>query len=89
VKTEYIPKVITLLAGAVVCIVSIINHMDTTYSLEVLLAALIIFYIIGCLTRRIIEKVITGNRFVKEVNDEIIKEAEEENAGQQEENAEE
>ena len=72
-KTEYIPKVITLLAGAVVCIVSIINHMDTTYSLEVLLAALIIFYIIGCLTRRIIEKVITGNRFVKEVNDEIIK----------------
>ncbi|MCI7062265.1 MAG: hypothetical protein MR965_08705 [Lachnospiraceae bacterium] len=88
-KTEYIPKVITLLAGAVVCIVSIINHMDTTYSLEVLLAALIIFYIIGCLTRRIIEKVITGNRFVKEVNDEIIKEAEEENAGQQEENAEE
>ncbi len=88
-KTEYIPKVITLLAGAVVCIVSIINHMDTTYSLEVLLAALIIFYIIGCLTRRIIEKVITGNLFVKEVNDEIIKEAEEENAGQQEENAEE
>ncbi len=88
-KTEYIPKVITLLAGAVVCIVSIINHMDTTYSLEVLLAALIIFYIIGCVTRRIIEKVITGNRFVKEVNDEIIKEAEEENAGQQEENAEE
>ena len=49
----------------------------------------VIFYIIGCLTRRIIEKVITGNRFVKEVNDEIIKEAEEENAGQQEENAEE
>ena len=88
-KTEYIPKVITLLAGAVVCIVSIINHMDTTYSLEVLLAALIIFYIIGCVTRRIIEKVITGNRFVKEVNDEIIKEAEEENAGQQEENTEE
>lgn len=88
-KTEYIPKVITLLAGAVVCIVSIIKHMDTTYSLEVLLATLVIFYIIGCVTRRIIEKVITGNRFVKEVNDEIIKDAEEENARQQEENAEE
>ena len=36
-KTEYIPKVITLLAGAVVCIVSIVRHMDTTYSLEILL----------------------------------------------------
>lgn len=69
-KTEYIPKVITLLAGAVVCIVSIVRHMDTTYSLEILLAALIIFYIIGCIARRIIEKVMTSNRFIKEVTDE-------------------
>ena len=72
-KTEYIPKVITLLAGAVVCIISIVKHMDTTYSLEILLAALIIFYIIGCITRRIIEKVMTSNRFIKEVTDETEK----------------
>ena len=65
-KTEYIPKVITLLAGAVVCIVSIVRHMDTTYSLEILLAALIIFYIIGCLARHIIER-----------TDEMVKEAQE------------
>ena len=73
-KTEYIPKVITLLAGAVVCIVSIVRHMDTTYSLEVLLAALIIFYIIGCIARRIIEKVMTSNRFIKEVTEDLEKE---------------
>lgn len=72
-KTEYIPKVITLLAGAVMCIISIVRHMDTTYSLEILLAALIIFYIIGCITRRIIEKVMTSNRFIKEVTDETEK----------------
>ena len=72
-KTEYIPKVSTLLAGAVVCIISIVRHMDTTYSLEILLAALIIFYIIGCITRRIIEKVMTSNRFIKEVTDETEK----------------
>ena len=72
-KIEYIPKVITLLAGAVVCIISIVRHMDTTYSLEILLAALIIFYIIGCITRRIIEKVMTSNRFIKEVTDETEK----------------
>ena len=72
-KTEYIPKVITLLAGAVVCIISIVRHMDTTYSLEILLAALIIFYIIGCITRQIIEKVMTSNRFIKEVTDETEK----------------
>lgn len=73
-KTEYIPKVITLLAGAVVCIVSIVRHMDTTYSLEILLAALIIFYIIGCIARRIIEKVMTSNRFIKEVTEDLEKE---------------
>ena len=73
-KTEYIPKVITLLAGAVVCIVSIVRHMDTTYSLEILLAALIIFYIIGCIARRIIEKVMTSNRFIKEVTEDQEKE---------------
>lgn len=72
-KTEYISKVITLLAGAVVCIISIVRHMDTTYSLEILLAALIIFYIIGCITRQIIEKVMTSNRFIKEVTDETEK----------------
>ena len=72
-KTEYIPKVITLLAGAVVCIISIVRHMNTTYSLEILLAALIIFYIIGCITRQIIEKVMTSNRFIKEVTDESEK----------------
>lgn len=72
-KTEYIPKVITLLAGAVVCIVSIVRHMDTTYSLEILLAALIIFYLIGCMARHIIEKVMTSNRFIKEIMDETEK----------------
>lgn len=76
-KTEYIPKVITLLAGAVVCIVSIVRHMDTTYSLEILLAVLIVFYVIGCIARRIIEKVMTSNRFIKEVSDEVEKQAEE------------
>ena len=78
-KTEYIPKVITLLSGVVVCIISIVRHMDTTYSLEILLAALIIFYVIGCIARRIIERVMTSNRFIKEVPDEgeePVKEAE-------------
>jgi hypothetical protein len=43
--------------------------MDTTYSLEVLLAVLIIFYLIGCLARWIIEKVMVSNRFMKEKTD--------------------
>ena len=70
VKTEYIPKFIMLLAGAIVCIVSIVKHMDTTYSLEILLAVLIVFYLIGVLARLIIEKVMVSNRFLKEKSDE-------------------
>ncbi len=65
-KTEYIPKIITLLAGAIVCIISIVKDMDTTYSLAILLAVLILFYIIGCIARRIIENVMISNRFMKE-----------------------
>lgn len=68
-KTEYIPKIITLLAGAVVCIISIVKGMDTTYSLEILLAVLIIFYIIGCIVKKVIELVLTSNRFMKETPD--------------------
>lgn len=91
-KTEYIPKVITLLAGAVVCIVTILKGTDTTAALEYLLATLIIFYIIGNLAKVIIKKVIDSNSFIKKEledleekdskkdNDDIqISESEEEN----------
>ena len=64
-KLEFIPKVITLLAGAIVCIITIVNDMDTTYSLAILLATLIGFYIIGQIAKLIIKKVIGGNMYVK------------------------
>ena len=64
-KLEFLPKVITLLAGAIVCIITIVNEMDTVYSLELVLATLIIFYIVGQIAKAIIQKVIGGNMFVK------------------------
>ncbi len=64
-KLEFIPKFITLLAGAIVSIITIVEDMDVTYSLELLLATLIIFYIIGLIAKKIIQKVIEGNMFVK------------------------
>lgn len=64
-KTDYIPKVITLLAGAVVCIVTIVKGTETTTALEYLLATLIIFYIIGLIAKVIIKKVIDSNSFIK------------------------
>ena len=88
-KTEFIPKFIMLLAGAIVCIISIVKHMDTTYSLEILLGVLILFYIIGCLARRIIEKVMISNRFLKEDGDDREEESEEEDTDSEEEENEE
>ena len=54
-KTEFIPKFITLLAGAVISIVCIVKDVEVTRALEILLATLILFYIIGCLVRRLID----------------------------------
>ena len=65
-KTEFIPKFVMLLAGAIVCIICIVKHMDTTYSLEILLAVLLLFYLIGSIAKWVIEKVIISNRFTKE-----------------------
>lgn len=64
-KLEFIPKFITLLAGAIVSVTTIVNDMDVTYSLELLLATLIIFYIIGIIAKKIIQKVMEGNMFIK------------------------
>lgn len=79
-KTDFIPKVITLLAGAVISIVCVITDIEVTRALEILLATLLVFYIIGCLVRRLIEKVIISNSVLR---NEIDKETEEDiDAGQ-------
>lgn len=67
-KAEFIPKFIMLLAGAIVCIITIVNGTDVTYSLEMLLATLIIFYIIGLIVKKIVVKVLEGNMFVKQAD---------------------
>lgn len=71
-KSEYIPKVITLLAGAVACIVLIIRDTDVTYSLEILLATLIIFYVLGILAQFIILRVEKSNLFIQQQRDKEI-----------------
>lgn len=65
-KLEFIPKFVMLLAGAIICIISIVNDMDTTYSLVLLLCTLIVFYIVGIIAKKLIQKVMEGNMFVKQ-----------------------
>ena len=64
-KTEFIPKFITLLAGAVISIVCIVKDVEVTRALEILLATLILFYKIGCLVRRLIERVLISNSVLR------------------------
>lgn len=88
-KVNYIPATITLLAGAVTCIYSIVDDWDTLRALETLLGVLIVFYIIGTVAMKIIVRVMESNRVTKtskeEEDTEEVKEEEEQTV--QEENA--
>lgn len=65
-KVNYIPAVVTLIAGAVTCIYTIIKDWDTIRALATLLAVLVIFYIIGQLAKKVIVMVIDSNRVTKQ-----------------------
>lgn len=53
-RVRYIPAVITLIAGTITSIISILYQNNIMKSLILLLAMLIIFYIIGIIARNII-----------------------------------
>lgn len=57
-KYRYLPATIMLTAGAITCFICIYNGYETLYSLKVLLVVLIMFLIIGSLTRRAFIKII-------------------------------
>lgn len=56
-QSRYIPAVTMLSAGAVVSIFCIVKKVDVLYSLKLLLAMLILFYLIGLIAKRIIGKI--------------------------------
>ena len=55
-KEKFIPLVTMLSAGAVTCFICLIKPIDTLRSLIYLLVVLIVFYIIGCIAKKIIDK---------------------------------
>ena len=60
-RLRYLPAFITLTAGTITCIISIVRHADTLKSLKTLLLVLILFYIIGLTARNIITRVLESN----------------------------
>ena len=56
-KYRYLPATVMLSAGAITIFICLYNRYETLYSLKMLLAVLIIFLIIGSLSRRALIKI--------------------------------
>ncbi len=67
-NTKKVPLFIMLLAGAVACIVTYLDHYSLHDMLVVLLAVLILFLIIGLIVKKILDKFDISS--VNEVGDE-------------------
>lgn len=52
-----IPPLITLSAAMVACIICILRHAPLYNTLRIVLVVMIIFFIIGCIVRRIVVKI--------------------------------
>ena len=54
---RYLPALVMLSAGAITIFICLYNRYETLYSLKILLAVLVIFLIIGSLSRRALIKI--------------------------------
>ena len=57
-RTKYIPSIVSLSGGLIACIFTMVNPYDTYEILLLVLAALMVFYIVGAIARKIINKVL-------------------------------
>lgn len=64
-RTKYIPSIVSLTGGLIACIVTMINPYETYEIFLIVLSALIVFYIVGAIGRKIINKAI----YVTKVDD--------------------
>ena len=64
-RTKYIPSIISLSGGLIACIITMINPYETYEIFLIVLMALIVFYIVGAIARKIINKIL----FVTKLDD--------------------
>lgn len=55
-KTKSIPVILMLMAGALACVLGFVYHYETTEFFTMVLTVLLIFYILGCIVKIIIDK---------------------------------
>lgn len=59
-NTKSIPALIMLLAGAIASILGLINRYETTEFIIMLLIVLLVFYVLGCIVKIIVDKNFKG-----------------------------
>lgn len=55
-KTKSVPAVIMLIAGFIACVAGMIAHMEVAGFMKMLLVVLILFYILGCIVKIVLDK---------------------------------
>ena len=55
-KTKSIPAVIMLTAGFVACVIGIVKKIEFFPFIKMLLLALVIFYILGCIVKAVFDR---------------------------------
>lgn len=78
-KTKSIPAIIMLTAGLVACIAGIAEHMEAVRFTKMLLIVLILFYVLGCAVKMILD------RSFKQMKEEETTDGEEEAAAEEDE----
>ena len=81
-KTKQVPIIITLIAGLAICIIGFLTRMETKQFVKTWVIVLIIFYILGCVAKLLLDK------NFKEEPEEATEEAAEEEGGENAEEAE-
>lgn len=68
-KTNYVPAIVMLLAGAIYCLFGIYNQVELMDFTVQLLIVLLVFYILGGIVRMVLDKFM-GEVIVKDENEE-------------------
>lgn len=55
-KTKSIPVILMLVAGAMACVLGFVYHYETTQFFTMVLTVLVVFYLLGCIVKIIIDK---------------------------------
>lgn len=79
-KTKSIPAIIMLTAGVITCVAGIAAHIEPVRFTRMLLIVLVVFYVLGCIAKMIID-----SNFKEEIKKEDTTDGEEADALEEEE----